>query len=257
MSFRETAVRAAKKAGEQLEKDFEKGVKIERKGRRELVSEADRKAEEAIREVMESEYPDHSILGEELGEKKEDNDFKWIIDPLDGSTNFLMKNPFFNTSVALAKGNEIIVGVVYNPLNKELFTAEKGKGAYLNGEPIQVSDTSEVENSLLTYCHGRSDSSIDQIVSIFHLLKKGSIDVRRIGAGALELCYVASGRVDAFIDNDIKIWDEAAGSLIVKEAGGKVTDFEGLEFDAESNSIIAAPPKLQPKLKSKIKQVID
>lgn len=248
MNIKDVAIKAAKESGKILRDNYKEDIKIEKKNDRSLVSKVDRKAEKKIRGIISSEFPDHSVLGEEFGEEDKDSNYKWIIDPLDGTTNYLIKNPFFNTSIALAKEGKIILGVAYNPLNDELFHAEKNKGAYLNDKKISVSDTEKFENSIITYCHGKNSRSKEKIVPIYREMKLKAIDMRQIGAGALELCYVACGRVEAFIDNGVSTWDEAAGSLIIKEAGGKATDFSGEEWEPGKKTFIGSNGKIHSDL---------
>lgn len=255
MKFKEVAEKAAREAGKIIRKNFKKNIKIEKKKDSTLASKVDRKAENKIREIINSEFPDHSLLGEEFGEEDKGSAYKWIIDPLDGTTNFLIQNPFFNTSIALAKNKEVILGVVYDPLHEEFFHAEKGKGAFLNREKINVSVTDKVEDSIITYCHGKTNQSKREVVPIYREMKLGAVDMRQIGAGALELCFVASGRVEAFIDNGVYPWDEAAGSLIVKEAGGKVTDFSGEEWNPEKKTVMASNGKIHQEVLKKIREV--
>lgn len=240
-----------------MEGYFGSEVTRERKQGKELVSKVDREAEEAIRRVIGSEFPQHSILGEELESKETDSSYRWIIDPLDGTTNFLTNNPFFNTSIALAQEGKPIVGVVYNPLLDELFWAEVGEGAYLNQNQIQVAPTSNLEEAILTFCHGKSKRSIKSIIPIYRQLKLEAIDARQLGSGALELCYVAAGRVDAFLDNGIYPWDVAAGSLIASEAGAEITDLEGADWTLESDSILATNSQLRDKLLKLVEEVQD
>ena len=256
MNFREIAEKAAREAGVIIRANFKRDIKIERKQEHELVSEVDRKVEKKIREIIQRNFPDHSILGEEFGEEEKESEYTWIIDPIDGTTNFLMKNPFFNTSIALAKGKEPIVGVVYNPIADELFSAEKDEGAFLNGEEISVSEKKKLSDSLITYCHGKTNESVDGIVPIFHKFKRNAVDIRQLGAGALELCYVASGRVEAFVDNGVYPWDAAAGILILREAGGKATDFSGEKWDTDSKTLVASNGKSHPEILEQIQEVI-
>lgn len=248
MDYLQTAKKAARSSGSILKSYFKSEIKRQRKSGKELVSKVDREAETEIRDIIQSEFPQHSILGEEMGEKETNSPYRWIIDPLDGTTNFLTANLFFNTSIAVAKEGEPVVGVVYNPLQDELFWAETGKGAYLNQDQIQVKATSSLEEAILTFCHGKSKRSIRRIVPIYRQMKLQAIDARQLGSAALELCYVAAGRVDAFLDNGIYPWDVAAGALIAQESGAVITDLSGDEWSLESDSILVTNSKLSDKL---------
>jgi len=255
MNYLKTAKSAARSSGSILENYFNTEIKREMKPGKELVSQVDREAEEKIRDIISSHCPRHSILGEELGEKETDSSYRWIIDPLDGTTNFLTGNPFFNTSIALEQAGKLRVGVVYNPLLDELFWAEAGKGAHLNQDQIQVAATSHLEDSIITFCHGKSKQSIKRIVPIYRQLKLEAIDARQLGSAALELCYVACGRVDAFMDNGVSPWDVAAGALIAREAGAVITDLEGEDWSLDSESILVTNSQLTDKLLKLVAEV--
>jgi myo-inositol-1(or 4)-monophosphatase len=183
-----------------------------------------------------------------LVERGKESDYLWIIDPLDGTTNYAFQNPFFDVSLGLAyKGNPILGVILYPPQN-ELFYAEKEKGAYLNEARITVSDTRDVENSIIAFCHGRDKESVKRMINAFSRLKLINNKVRQLGAAALELCYVACGRIDAFYMVGINPWDVAAGAIILKEAHGKATDFSGKEFNVGSRDILGSNARTHDRL---------
>lgn len=226
-------------------------LEVERKGYNDIATEADKAAEKSIIESLTAKYPDHSILAEESGSHMHDSDYWWIIDPLDGTTNFKHKLPIFSVSIALVIKNEVQVGVVYNPYIDELFVAEKGKGAYLNGKQIHVTDAEEKEFSLLATGFAPDKKLVEENLVVFDQLIKEGYLLRRLGSAAIDLAYVACGRFDAFWEFSLKPWDVAAGSLIVEEAGGRVTDDENKPLDLTRipvESTVSSNSKLHEKL---------
>src|SRR3989304_2481447 len=229
--FKKTAIDTAKKAGLLLKKNIDKVHRIEFKGVIDIVTEMDKKAEDLIIETLKSSFPEHGILTEESLEQKSSSEYRWIIDPLDGTTNYSHGFPVFCVSIALEKNGEIILGVVYNPMLNELFTAEKGKGAYLNNKKIKVSDIKELTKSLLaTGFPYDIRTSRDNNIAHFANFAVRAQAIRRAGSAALDMCYVACGRIDGFWEMKLKPWDTAAAWLIIKEAGGMGTGFNGKEF---------------------------
>jgi len=213
-----------------------------------LTTKADMESEQAIKNILTKRFPNHAILGEETGRSGMDSDYMWIIDPLDGTTNYAFQNPFFDISLGLAyKGNPFI-GVILYPPQDELFYAEKGKGAYLNDARITVSGTDNIDSAIIAFCHGRDQESVKRMISAFSRLKPINNKVRQLGAAALELCYVACGRIDAFYMVGINPWDVAAGAVILKEAGGKTTDFKGEDFNVSSRDILGTNVRTHDKL---------
>jgi len=204
------------------------------------VTEADHAAENAIFEVIKKEFPDHFILSEEAGEISTASDVKWIIDPIDGTINFACGIPICCVSIGVEKAGEMIMGAVYNPFINELFFAEKGKGATLNGNKISVSTKTEVLHSCLVtgfpYTYLESENSPLQI---FERLIRRGIPVRRLGSAAIDLCWVACGRFEGFYEHKLNAWDSAAGFLIVEEAGGRVTDMQGNKYSPYQYQIVA------------------
>ncbi len=207
---------------------------------RDLVTDADRESERAVRSVIRDAFPHHEILGEEEGlETSGKGEFRWIIDPLDGTTNFAHSVPIFGVSIALEHNGEILVGGVYNPVSGETFLAEKGSGATLNGRSMHVSSVSNLSRSLLVTGFPHSDRNILQLclqeVSYFLGRVHG---ILRLGAAALDMCFVACGRLEVFWQRNLNPWDTAAGWLIVEEAGGKVTDFSGSAFSPYGKELV-------------------
>lgn len=198
------------------------------KGRANLVTQADVACQKAVLKIIEKNFPTHDFLAEEEGLKNSGSAWQWIIDPIDGTTNFAHTMPHFSTSIALAYHHEIILGGVYDVSMNELFLARKGKGATLNGKKIHVSSVNKVENSLLVtgFPYGK-ELRMDELLPRFGAFLVACHDVRRLGSAALDLCWVAAGRFDGYWEDSLKPWDVSAGKLILEEAGGKVTDYAG------------------------------
>ena len=228
-------------AGDILLDKMHSGFSIEQKGSIDLVTDADRASEQYIVEQFTKLFPHHSICAEEGGWTERSDEFVWYIDPLDGTTNFAHGFPYFAISLALAKGGEIILGIAYNPVSKECFAAERGSGAYVNGERIRVSKEAVLQNSLLaTGFPYDVATNPDDNMRAFEEAYKASQGVRRPGAAALDLCHVACGRFEAFWEKYLKPWDMAAGSLIVTEAGGQISDCNGHPFNPLGSEILAS-----------------
>lgn len=240
-SFKKTAIDAAKSAGLLLKRNIGRRHTIEFKGVIDVVTEMDIKAEDMIMKTIKARFPEHGILTEESFEQKSGSEYRWIIDPLDGTTNYSHGFPIFCVSIALEREGEIILGVVFNPMLNELFTAEKGKGAYLNSKKIRVSGISELTKSLLaTGFPYDVRTSPDNNISHFANFAVRVQAIRRAGSAALDMCYVACGRFDGFWELKLKPWDTAAAMLIIKEAGGIVTDFKGSAFSLYSGETLAS-----------------
>jgi myo-inositol-1(or 4)-monophosphatase len=195
-------------------------------------------SEKAIIEVINSKYPDHGILGEEGGIKNDGSEYLWIIDPLDGTVNYAHGFPFFSVSAALSIRKEVVLGVVYSVVLNELFTAVKGKGAFLNGKKIKVSGVKRLDAAFIStgFPYSIHEKPGSQFKHFEKICRKCQA-VRRAGSAALDLCYVASGIFDGFWEKDLHPWDTAAGKLMIEEAGGKVTDYQGKKFDIFNNEI--------------------
>lgn len=221
----DVAIQAAKAAGEILREEYKKNYTGQRKADNTLVSEADLAAEKTIIETIKQYFPDHSIFSEEAGFLSGKSDYLWIIDPLDGSTNFLHHLGNFCTAVALVKGNQPVAAAVCLPLTNELFSAETGQAATLNDKPISVSSTPEARHALLAL--GRSTVDIQRHARLYPLATLPLHSVRMLGSLIINTCYTACGRFDAHVCSDIKLYDALAGAMIAEAAGAKVTDFAG------------------------------
>ena len=237
----EVAVEAAKIGGDVLRQYYGKAKDIEYKAEIDLVTHVDKRSEQLIVEWLNSRFPHHSILAEEGTEMQRSEEFRWVIDPLDGTTNYAHDYPLFAVSVAMEQNSQLIVGVVYNPVSEELFVAEKGNGAYLNGRKIQVSQVDKLRQALVsTGFPYELFKDLDDAMSYFISFMKTAQGVRRDGSAALDLCYLAMGRTDGFWERKLKPWDSAAGALIVLEAGGTVTDFHGNDFSIYGDELLAS-----------------
>jgi myo-inositol-1(or 4)-monophosphatase len=235
------AIRAARSAGNILLRYFEHTdtLTITEKSKNEFVSEVDRAAEEAIIEVLRKAYPDHSILGEESGSHK-GNEYQWVIDPLDGTTNYLHGQPQFSVSIALKYRGQLEHGVIYDPLREEMYSATKGSGAFINDRRIRVTQRKGLEGALIgTGFPYRDHSRLDAYLGMLKDMVQDTSGIRRPGSAALDFAYVAAGRLDGFWELGLSEWDFAAGALLVKEAGGTVTDIGGGERFLESGNVIA------------------
>ncbi len=242
------AVRAARAAGNIITRNMDRldALQISAKDNRDFVSEVDRQAEEEIIRVIRRAYPDHAILAEESGQQG-DADFEWIIDPLDGTTNFLHGFPQFAVSIAVRQGNKLEAGVVYDPVLQELYTAVKGSGAQLNDRRIRVSNRKSLESALLgTGLPFLDHHDFDNYLKSLKVFMQQTAGIRRAGSAALDLAYVAAGRLDGFWENNLKPWDMAAGVLLVQEAGGLVTDPTGSDAFMRSGDVVSGNPKIQP-----------
>lgn len=236
-----TAVDIARGAGEVLKRFFGRKQKIHFKGAIDIVTDADLSSEEFITKKIKRAFPDDSILCEEGSNIERYGERKWIVDPLDGTTNFAHNYPFFAVSIALEHKGKIVLGVVYDPLRDELFSAEYKKGARLNNKRIFVSRINKLCYSLLStgFPYDVATSNENNLNHWCNFIKRAQA-IRRDGSAALNICYVACGRFDGFWEMKLKPWDLAAGSLIVKEAGGRITDFDGSRFDHYSGRILAS-----------------
>ncbi|CAA0817987.1 Inositol-phosphate phosphatase [Striga hermonthica] len=245
--FLATAVDAAKKAGEIIRSGFYETKRVEHKGQVDLVTETDKACEELIFNVLKQTYPDHKFIGEETtaacGVTELTDEPTWIVDPLDGTTNFVHGFPFVCVSIGLTIGRIPTVGVVYNPIMDELFTAARGKGAFLNGKPIKASSQTELVKSLLATEAGtkRDKSTVDATTNMINSLLFKVRSLRMSGSCALNLCGIAAGRLDIFYEQGFGgPWDVAAGAIIVTEAGGLVFDPSGKDFDITSQRVAAS-----------------
>lgn len=252
------AVKAARQAGKlllrysgQLER-----LSVQTKGRNDFVSEADRDAEQTIIRVLRAAYPQHAILAEESGAQGQ-NEYEWIIDPLDGTTNFLHGYPQFAVSIALRRQQKLDQAVVYDPLRDEIFTASRGAGAQLNDRRIRVSRNASLSDALLgTGFPFKSMEHLETWIQMFRTLLPLTHGVRRAGSAALDLAHVACGRLDGFWEIGLRPWDIAAGMLLVEEAGGLVSDFAGGQNFLASGNVIAANPRVHPEILGLIEPIL-
>jgi myo-inositol-1(or 4)-monophosphatase len=239
------AIAAAYKGGEQQRNLLGKLESVDKKGAIDLVTEADTAAEAAILETITAIFPDHAVLAEESGRREGDSDHRWIIDPLDGTTNFAHGVPVFCTSIAFSHKGELAVGAVLNPVSGELFADGRERGAQLNGRAIGVSDRHPLSECLLvTGFPYNFKERFDTFITRFGNCLRASRGVRRLGAAALDLCFVACGRFDAFWEENLHPWDTAAGALIAAEAGAEVTDFRGEPFTVDKKEILATNSRI-------------
>jgi myo-inositol-1(or 4)-monophosphatase len=224
-----TAIQAALAAGELLRRGFGTAFDIKSKpGKQNLVTEYDNRAEKMIIETIGHDFPDHAFLAEESGASHGRSHYTWIIDPLDGTVNFAHQIPIFTISIACAHDEQIVTGIVYQPMTNELFIAEKGEGAYLNGRRLHVTENSNLEEAMLAtgFPYNVEENPLNCIDRFAQMTSRG-IPIRRLGSAALDLAYVAAGRFDAYWEVSLHPWDMAAGKLLVEEAGGKVTHYDG------------------------------
>jgi myo-inositol-1(or 4)-monophosphatase len=255
----------AREAGALLMHYFHQHLKIEYKGDADLVTAADRAAEKLIRERILALWPGHDVLGEEQGLSDQGSDYRWYVDPLDGTTNFAHGYPVFCVSMGLeyqaraqrSSGERAsrVAAVIYDPTRDELFTAEQGRGARLNGEPIHVSKTPTLKESLLATGFPSHKRHKNPNIYFYHQITLHTHGVRRAGSAALDLCNVASGRYDGFWEFNLNPWDTAAGVLVVEEAGGKVTRFDGTPFELDSRQTVASNGLLHEALLEEFKEI--
>ena len=238
--FLNQASNIARQAGALLLGFFRARVEIEYKGASDLVTEADRASEALIVAELKKLYPDHAIVAEEGGGQDGRSGYRWFIDPLDGTTNFAHSFPIFAVSMGLEKDGEMIAGVIYDPTRDELFAAEKGAGARMNGEPIHVSKIARLEEALVATGFPSRKRHANPNIHFYHQMNMRTHGVRRPGAAAIDLAYVASGRIDGFWEFHLHAWDVAAGKLLVAEAGGCVTEISGRPHQMDSPSVLAS-----------------
>jgi myo-inositol-1(or 4)-monophosphatase len=239
------AISAAKQAGKALSAEYFRfnRADVQLKSRFEILTRADLLSEEIILKEIRKNFPYHHIFSEETGDNKAVSDYFWIIDPLDGTTNFFMHDPLWAISIAVAYRGELVLGIVYAPVLGEFYLAQKGEGASLNGRPIKVSAIAK-DKVVNLFCHGHNEAAIKKAVKYYAYQKLHGFDCRQLGSAALELAYVAGGRVESIFIPGADLYDVAAGVLLVKEAGGKVTDLANKEWKIESKDMIASNGKV-------------
>ena len=245
-----TAIKAARRAAAIINRasfDIDR-VKFTEKMPNDFVTEVDQAAEQAIIEVLTNAYPTHAVLAEESGASanlNDDNENVWIIDPLDGTTNFIHGFPQYCVSIALQQRGQITQAVVYDPTRNDLFTASKGAGSYLNDKRLRVTKRDRIQDALIgTGFPFRNMQGLEEYIEMFRIMTQKCAGLRRPGAAALDLAYVAAGRLDGFFEKDLKPWDMAAGSLLITEAGGIVGTFAGESDYLYKNEVIAGTPKI-------------
>jgi myo-inositol-1(or 4)-monophosphatase len=243
-SFVEIAAEVARESGARISEFAQRRIGFELKGTYDLVTEADRASEQLIVDRLHRQFPNHAILAEEGGGNDGSSEYCWYVDPLDGTTNFAHGFPVYNVSLGLERSGEMIAGVIYDPTRDEMFQAELGSGAYLNGKPIHVTATSRIEDSLSATGFPSRKRHQNVNIHFYYQLAMMSHGVRRAGAAALDLAYVACGRLDFFWEFALKPWDVAAGSLLVREAGGLCTDMSGEPLDLRGAHILADNERL-------------
>ena len=246
----------AREAGSVLMSYFGKVV-VEYKGEVDLVTEADRSSEKLIVSRIRQQWPSHNLIGEDGSRTEIGSDFRWYVDPLDGTTNFAHGYPVFCVSIALEYKGERIAGVVYDPSRNEMFAAEKGAGSQLNGRPIRVSKVPHLAESLVATGFPSHKRHKNPNIHFYHQITLRSHGVRRAGSAALDLCCVACGRYDAFWEFNLNPWDTAAGSLLVQEAGGKITNFTGGPFDISSREVLASNSLIHDELLVEFKNIFE
>lgn len=254
-----TAIEAVLRAGDMQLARFGLEIGVDKKGRIDLVTEVDVAVERMFRAMIDERFPDHDVLGEELGGPDAGalgrSRYCWLFDPIDGTTNYAHGLPIFCASLALEVDGQLEVAAIYDPSRRELFTAERGRGAHLNGMPIHVSRASTLIDALLVtgFPYDVHDS-VEETVGLFGQFVARARAVRRLGSAALDLCYVAAGRMDGFWEQHLKVWDIAAGALIVAEAGGRISGTNGAAFDARAGHVLASTGHLHDAMLEVIRQ---
>jgi myo-inositol-1(or 4)-monophosphatase len=243
-------IQISKEAGEIVREGFGKNFSIDYKTNiTDMVTEIDKKSEAAVINFIKKEFPSHAVLAEESGEHKSSSDYLWVIDPLDGTTNFAHGLPIFAVSIGVQKNGKIICGVVYDVMKDEIYSSEIGSGSFRNGQKLQVSTNDDLRKSMLvTGFPYDIQVNPDFAIERFAAFLKTSRAVRRLGSAALDMCYVAAGVFDGFWEVHLHPWDMCAGKLIIEEAGGVVTNFAGEEIDIYSKQILATNGKVQKRM---------
>ena len=245
-------VKACRKAAKIIIRDFGEieNLQVSLKGPGDFVTNCDKKVEKILIEELQKARPNYSILSEEIGEIKNDESFKWIIDPIDGTSNFLHGIPHFAISIGLERDKEIICGIIYDPIKDEMFSAEKGNGSYINNQRMRVSSRSKLKDCII-FTGGPKDGSTNKELSMKEYNKFSSkviIPIRKLGSGALDIAYVAAGRCDGMWSRNLNYWDISAGIILVKEAGGFVTDFDGENEYIQNKTILATNSKINKEM---------
>jgi myo-inositol-1(or 4)-monophosphatase len=240
MNHLETAIEIAQEAGALLATYFERRIGYELKGAFDLVTDADRASEKLVVERLRAAFPDHNIVAEEGGGHQSPSEYRWFVDPLDGTTNFAHGYPMFNVSIGLQRGEETVAGVVYDPMRRETFSAERSAGTYLNGSRVHVSKVSEIPRCLGVTGFPSPKRTNDINIHFWYQIAMASHGVRRSGSAALDLAWLSAGRVDLFWEFGLKPWDMAAGTILVEEAGGRVSDMSGARHSITKSAHLLA-----------------
>lgn len=258
LHYRDVAVEAARIAGAYQRYRFESPLKVDLKGDKDLVTEVDKESERLIVEHLRSRFPEHDLLAEEGDYRRQGSSFRWIIDPVDGTTNYAHGFPWFCSSIALECDCDLLAAVIYNPIYDELFTATKGGGAFLNGRRLKVSASLPLKNTLLGtgFPYDCASDPANNFAN-FIAFQKAARGIRRAGAAALDLACVAAGRLDGFWELKLKPWDMAAGVLLVLEAGGMVTTFDGSAYDVFNDRIVASNGLIHDEMTAMLATVAD
>ncbi len=252
--MREIALHAAREGGRILMQKFGRVLRVEHKGEVDLVTEADRAAEQAIVAAIRGTFPRHDILAEEADYGCFGSRYRWIIDPLDGTTNYAHGFPWFAVSIGLEVEGEIVLGVVYNPFHQELFVAERGRGAFLNDIQIRVSSVASLDAALLAtgFPYDRKHSAVNNYDHFVNFQQTAQA-CRRAGSASLDLAYLAAGRLDGFWEMKLKPWDVAAGKVLVEEAGGRISDFDGSPLDIKGKECLASNGMIHERMQEVLK----
>ena len=240
----DVALEATRAAGQIIRDGWNSDHEIQFKGRADIVTEIDVNAEKAVLEILTGAFPDFGILAEESQPVVGDSPYRWVVDPLDGTRNYAQSIPHFCTIVALAENDDVVAGVIYDPVREETFTAARGQGAFLNGSPISVTGTTELSRSLLSFDLGYVDEKAGLAIDMLRSLWPGMYSVRLMGSAGLALAYASAGRVDLFFHHSLSPWDVAAGLIIAREAGGNVVDRQGNDAGLFTPSVICSSPGL-------------
>ena len=245
-------IKACRIAGKTIIRDYGEieNLQVSLKGPGDFVTACDKKVEKILIEELQKARPNYSILSEEIGEINNDKSFKWIIDPIDGTANFLHGIPHFAISIGLEKENEIICGIIYDPIKDEMFVAEKGNGSYLNNQRLRVSSRSKLKDCVIFTGGPRNDSKSRElsIKEYNNFSSRVLLPIRKLGSAALDMAYVAAGRCDGFWQRNLNYWDIAAGIILIKESGGFVTDFNGKNEYLQNQSILATNSKINKEM---------
>ncbi len=249
------SINFARKAGLLLLKDFKKIKEYSKRGHsKEIKTIYDKASENLIKKLILAKYPEHSILSEETGYVERNSEYLWVVDPLDGTGNFVNGNPLFSVSIAFLENNKLKYGAIYFPVSNETFFAEKGKGAFLNGKRIRVSRVDRIEKSYFVTCEGVEKNKKRKAKLYSRIISK-AVDIRKLGSGSLECAWVASGRAEAYLTFKVPPWDVAAGVLLVEEAGGRVSDFKGREWNLKECDFIASNSILHEKILKLVRNI--